>query len=124
VTEHYNRRRDLDKRRSRRRTAPPAERTLWQAMRDAHLGTKCRRQYSVDALVLDFYAPQCKLAIEVDGDSHCTPEAIAYDAARPQALEAFGIEVLRVTNNDVIANLEGVLTAIAQAVQRRARRPA
>jgi very-short-patch-repair endonuclease len=119
LTEHYNRRRDLDKRRTLRRTAPEAERKLWQALRDGGVGTKFRRQYSVDGCVLDFYAPQSKLAVEVDGDSHFTPEAMAYAAERTRHLASFGIEVLRVTNAEVCSNLDGVLSAIGEAVRRR-----
>ncbi len=121
MTQHYNRRRDLGNRRTLRRTAPEAERKLWQALRTGGLGTKFRRQYSVDAFVLDFYAPQSKLAVEVDGDSHFTPEAMAYDAERTRHLASFGIEVLRVTNAEVRNNLDGVLSAIAEAARRRAR---
>jgi len=119
LTQHYNRRRDLGNCGRLRRHAPEAERKLWQALRAGGLGTKFRLQYSVDAFVLDFYAPQSKLAIEVDGDSHFTPEAMAYDAARSRHLSSFGIQVLRVTNAEVCTNLDGVLSTIAEAVRRR-----
>jgi very-short-patch-repair endonuclease len=59
------------------------------------------------------------LAIELDGDSHFTPEAIEYDRARTTDLGRFGIEVLRFTNLEVGENLEGVLTSIEAAVKRR-----
>jgi very-short-patch-repair endonuclease len=78
-----------------------------------------RRQYSVDAYILDFYAPRSKLAIEVDGDSHFTAAAIQYDRERTTYLNRFGIEVLRFTNLDIANNIEGVLSAIEAAVKRR-----
>ncbi len=36
-------------------------------------GYKFRRQYSVEHFVIDFYCPELKLAVEIDGDSHYTP---------------------------------------------------
>ncbi len=36
-------------------------------------GYKFRKQSSVEHFVLDFYGPELKLAVEIDGDSHYTP---------------------------------------------------
>ncbi len=119
MTRHYGRHGELAKRRALRRQATDAEGQLWQALRGGQLGVRFRRQYSVDAFVLDFYAPHCKLAIEVDGDSHFTAEAMQYDKQRTRHLQRFGIEVMRITNAEVTENLEGVLEAVAQAVRRR-----
>jgi len=119
LTQHYSKHTELAKRRSWRRQATDAERTLWAALRAGQLGVRFRRQYSVDAFVLDFYAPQCKLAVEVDGNSHFTSEAVQYDEQRTRHLGTFGIEVVRVTNADVAENLDGVLQAVAQAIRRR-----
>jgi len=119
VTQHFNRRSALSKRKALRHNATEAERRLWQHLRGEHLDAKFRRQYSVDAYVLDFYAPRAKLAIEVDGDSHFSPEAMAYDRERTIYLEHFGITVLRFTNLEITENLEGVLASIKQAVSLR-----
>jgi len=59
------------------------------------------------------------LAVEIDGDSHYTPEAVEYDRARTAYLGRFGIEVLRFTNLEVGENVEGVLMSIEAAVKRR-----
>jgi very-short-patch-repair endonuclease len=71
------------------------------------------------AYILDFYAPRSKLAIEVDGDSHFTADAMAYDQARPTDLQRFGIEVLRFTNLEIRENLDGVLARIDEVLPRR-----
>ena len=102
-----------------RRNASAAEQTLWQHLRRTQLGTRFRRQYGVDGYALDFYAPRAKLAIEVDGDSHFTASGREYDHLRTTYLRAFGIEVLRFTNMDILQNIEGVLTTIEAAVKRR-----
>lgn len=118
LTLHFNRGSQRDKRKALRQNASDAEQRLWRHLRGKQIGTKFRRQYSVDAYVLDFYAPRAKLAIEVDGDSHFTGAAIQYDHERTTHLNRFGIEVLRFTNLDIVENIEGVLTTIEAAVKR------
>ncbi len=123
MTRHFNRVAQTPKRRRLRHNATPAEQRLWQHLKGGQLHVKFRRQYSVDAYVIDFYVASHKLAIELDGDTHFTTEAIEYDRQRTAHLEGFGIEVLRVTNRDVFENIEGVLTTIGQAVRRRSNLP-
>ena len=79
MTLHFNRGSQRAKRKALRRNASDAEQRLWQHLRGKQLGTRFRRQYSVDVYVLDFYGPRSKLAIEVDGDSHFTAAAIRDD---------------------------------------------
>lgn len=81
------------------------------------LGYKFRRQHSVDRFVIDFYCPELRLAIEVDGDSHFTPRARAYDRGRQKHIESFGIRFLRVMNKDVYHNLDAVLDNIAATIR-------
>lgn len=119
LTLHFNKPTERAKRQALRNNATPAERRLWQHLKGAQRGTKFRRQYSIDAYVLDFYAPQLKLAIEIDGDSHFSAQAIEYDQQRTVYLESFGIEVLRFTNLEVFENLAGVLARIEEVVRAR-----
>ena len=119
VTQRFNRTTETARRRALRATATPAERRLWQEVRNAQLGVKFRRQYSVDCYVLDFYAPSCKLAVEADGDAHDTRDAEEYDRQRTRHLEAFGIEVLRFTNADILGKPQVVVKVIKEAVARR-----
>ena len=66
---------------------------------------------------MDFYCPRVKLAIEVDGDSHFTEEAIEYDMNRQKNIEEIGIRFLRFTNTDVKKNLYEVVDAIAEKLE-------
>ena len=75
-------------------------------------GYKFRRQHSVGYYILDFYCPSARLAIELDGDSHFTEEAIAYDKERTAFLNALNIRVIRFLNSDVFDNLEEVCNQI------------
>ncbi len=77
-------------------------------------GHKFRRQYSVDKFVLDFYCPQQKLAIEIDGDSHFTKKAAEHDRERQMIIESYSIRFLRFTNAEVNKNMEGVILRIME----------
>jgi very-short-patch-repair endonuclease len=52
--------------------------------------------------IVDFYAPDLRLAIEVDGMSHDEPGAYEDDADRQRRLEALGVHILRFRNDDVL----------------------
>jgi very-short-patch-repair endonuclease len=106
-----------------RNNATEAERTLWWHLRGKQLGVKFRRQYSVDAFVVDFYAPGCKLAVEVDGDSHFTDHGLAHDRERTSCLAKFAIEVIRFTNAEIFEHIDAVVDKIGAAVQRRSQPP-
>nr|WP_246525458.1 endonuclease domain-containing protein [Geomobilimonas luticola] len=101
-----SRRKDL------RNGATPAEKKLWSALQQNQLGYKFRRQHSAGYYILDFYCPSARLAIELDGDSHFTEEAIAYDKERTAFLNALNIRVIRFLNSDVFDNLEEVCNQI------------
>lgn len=95
---------------------PPAEVILWLQLKGRQLnGYKFRRQYSIDKFVVDFYCPELKLAVEVDGDSHYVDGAKERDEGRQKIIENAGIRFLRFTNKDVYDNLNGVLYRIREA---------
>lgn len=75
-------------------------------------GKKFRRQHSVGRYILDFYCPEKRLAIELDGESHNDAKSQTYDERRSGYLANLGIRVLRFQNKDVLVNLEGVLQEI------------
>lgn len=80
-------------------------------------GYKFRRQHSVGAYILDFYCPSESLAVELDGDSHFTDEAIEYDRERTAYLNALNIKVLRFLNTDVYDNLNAVSERILEEIK-------
>ena len=88
-----------------------AERKLWFLLRDRRLnGVKFRRQVPIGNYIVDFVCQEAKLIVEVDGSQHA--EQVTYDSARTEWLGSVGYRVLRVWNNDLTENEEGVLTAI------------
>ena len=107
----------LDLRRSLRRNQTTPEKLLWRLLRAKQLnGKKFFRQFSVGRYILDFYCPEHKLAIELDGSQHLEPQAMVYDEARTAWLETRGITVKRYPNNEVMENIEGVLEDILRLV--------
>lgn len=105
----------LQRAREMRRPLTPAERKVWQRVRNNQLGFKIRRQHVIDRFITDFCCPQAKVVIEIDGDTHAEPDQAEYDAARTAWLEAQGYRVIRFDNRDVHQNLERVLEAICAA---------
>jgi len=92
---------------------PKAEQMVWYFIRNRQLGGyKFRRQYGVGKYVVDFYCPELKLALEIDGDSHFEKGAAEYDRKRQQYIESFGIRFLRFTNLDIYESMDGVAEVI------------
>ena len=76
----------LDRARAMRHEAAPAEQKMWRCLRDRQLnGFKFRRQVGFGNYVADFYCAECKLVVELDGDSHS--ERREYDEKRTADLE-------------------------------------
>lgn len=85
-----------------RRVQTPAEVRLWRLLRNRQLwGFKFRRQEPAGPFVLDFYCPEARLAVELDGGGHNEPHQRARDRRRSVALSRLGIRVLRYWNNEV-----------------------
>jgi very-short-patch-repair endonuclease len=89
------------------------ERELWTALRAKRFGYKVRRQEVIGPYIVDFLVWAKRLIIEVDGDTHADPRR---DERRTHWLEAQGYRVLRFNNADVMGNIEGVLTTLAETL--------
>jgi very-short-patch-repair endonuclease len=99
-----------------RRQETDAERKLWSRIRGKQfLGLKFRRQVPVCGYVADFLCHEARLIIELDGGQHA--ERSEADGQRTTELGEAGFVVLRYWNNDVLANVEGVLTAMAEQLR-------
>ena len=88
-----------------------AERVLWREVR-AHrfAGFKFKRQEPLGLYVVDFVCYEAKLIVELDGGQHANQQEA--DAERTRWLESRGFRVVRFWNNDVLANIEGVMQEI------------
>jgi very-short-patch-repair endonuclease len=99
-----------------------AERKLWYAFRDRRFANyKFRRQVPIGPFIADFICYDARVVIEVDGGQHA---GSASDARRDRWFAANQFLVLRFWNNDVLKNLEGVLTSVLESLHQRAPHPA
>jgi len=97
-----------------RNNATEAERRLWRHLSRRQLyGYKFSRQMPVGPFICDLLCRERQLIVEVDGGQHCEN---ASDVRRTAYLEGEGYRVVRFWNNDVVGNIEGVLTAIGEAL--------
>ncbi len=119
MTKHFNKTSEKEKRRTLRKDQTFCEKILWHYLRDRQLlGCKFRRQYSVDQFVIDFYSPEIKFAIELDGIVHDDPEQKAYDIKRQEYLETFGITFLRITNDELLGNANLAFIKIEEVINK------
>lgn len=106
--------------RALRRGMTDAEQSLWYCLRRKQVaGFRFRRQHPFEKYVLDFYCPEARLAVELDGGQHNETAAAAQDMERTTFLNSHGIKMVRVWNHEVFNNLEGVLQMILVALLER-----
>ncbi|KAA5544241.1 endonuclease domain-containing protein [Adhaeribacter rhizoryzae] len=111
----HNRKNLKDLRQQNRSSLTPAEAELWKHLQSSKLdGRKFRRQHSIGNYILDFYCPQEKLGIELDGQVHFTDSAYEADSKRTEYLNSLNIKIIRFENKAVFEQLEGVLEEIRQ----------
>jgi very-short-patch-repair endonuclease len=103
--------------RSLRRALTPAEFALWTRIRGRQLGSfKFVRQEPIDRYYADFVWRERHLIVELDGGQHSGhPE----DEQRDSNLCTLGYRVLRIWNNDVIENLDGVLQMLLSELEKQ-----
>ena len=64
-------------------------------------GRKFRRQHSIGNYIVDFYCPEERLVVELDGEPHFDKETKKYDIARILYLNELNIKVIRFENVEI-----------------------
>lgn len=95
-----------------------AEACLWKVLRNRSLGVAFRRQHPLWPYIADFYCPELRLVIEVDGVTHASAEDMEYDTARDAYMNVRGITVKRFRNEEVLRELEDVWTKLETLIAR------
>ena len=86
---------------------------LWNELKQKRmLGYDFDRQKPIDNFIVDFYCKDLQLAIEVDGNSHNSDEAIEKDVIRQKRLESLGVKFLRFDDIEVKKDMVNVLRTI------------
>ncbi|UCH66956.1 MAG: endonuclease domain-containing protein [Ignavibacterium sp.] len=113
VVRTFNRKYLKQKRKDLRNNPTQAEAFLWGHLKGSKLeGRKFSRQASIKSFIVDFYCPEEKLVVELDGDLHFDEEVKKYDEDRTKKINKEGIKVIRFENQEVLLNLDSVLSEI------------
>ena len=99
---------------------PPAERIALQHFAQAFGRETFRHQRIVGPYIVDFFFPEERVIVEIDGDTHAGFRAWLYDAERDGFLRGRGYHVIRVPNEDVFQRPGWVVEQVAARLQRRA----
>ncbi len=103
-------------RRKLRRDATPAERVLWRYLKGRQFyGLLFHRQHGVGSYIVDFYCPQVRLVVEVDGSIHEDHNVKLNDQMRQKFLESCYLRVVRFTNDEVLYDIDSVLIRLKDA---------
>jgi len=101
-----------------------AEKILWNELRNKKLlGLTFRRQHPINMFIADFYCHKAKLAIEVDGSIHDIESYREHDHGRDDELNKFGITTIRFKNDEIITNIESVISKIKNECKKKSLLP-
>ena len=81
------------------------------------------RQKVLGKYIADFYSAKARLVIELDGSQHFEESNLAKDAERTAFLETYGLRVIRIPNNEVNKNFQGVCEYIDAVVKQALNKP-
>jgi very-short-patch-repair endonuclease len=112
---HYNAQLKEYARELRTETVSKAEKYIWKALLSRkQTGTRFLRQRPIDRFIVDFFAPEIGLVIEIDGNSHA--DKGSYDRYRENRLRSFGYEIIHFGEGDVLNAFDEVCSHITHAV--------
>ncbi len=98
-----------------RREPTEPEKRLWTKLTRSQIGGyKFRRQSVIGPYIADFLCPQKALIVEVDGDTHVAGS----DDRRDAVLSEMGYRIIRIANQEVMHNIDGVCAAIFGALEQ------
>ncbi len=118
MTEFYNTKKMTKTRQALRRNMPKAEIILWSFLKGKQIkGLIFRRQYSIEKNTVDFYCPEIRLAIEVDGESHLFEKQKEKDLGKETVLKKENIKLVRYLNTDIYNNIEGVIEDLYKQIE-------
>ena len=114
----YNLQHKKESRQDLRNHSTSAEATLWKQLKGRQLnGKKFRRQHGIGPYIVDFFCPECRLVVELDGKPHLNEYGAEYDERRTGYLKECGVTVIRFENKMVFKELEFVLSTIVEKLK-------
>lgn len=111
----YNQKYLLDYQRKLRQEMTKSEVILWSKLKGKQLGYKFRRQYGVGKYIVDFFCPEVRVCIEIDGSTHNEESVFQKDLEKEKCLKDLGLIVKRYNSGEIFNNLVNVLEDIYQS---------
>jgi very-short-patch-repair endonuclease len=109
----------IDVARKLRKRMTPQEVKLWVRLRALRpRGFHFRRQAPLEGYIVDFVCFRKKLVVEVDGGQHGEAGQKYSDTARDEKLSRAGFRIMRLWNNDLDENIDGVTAEIVRVLER------
>lgn len=105
-----------------RKDMTPEERHLWYDFLRLY-PVRFLRQKVIDAYIVDFYCSSARLVIELDGSQHYEEKGLLKDKIRTGKIENRNLTVLRIPNNEINQNFEGVCEYIDLCVKESLHQP-
>ncbi len=97
---------------------------LWNRLKKKQvLGQDFHRQKPLGSYIADFYCPEARLVIEVDGRSHLNNGAVVRDREKDEYLKKRDLSVLRLRNEDVLNDIGNVLKRIESIIVSKIHTP-
>lgn len=112
-----------EKAKEMRKNPTDGESAFWRLAADKALGTKFRRQHVIDNYIVDFVSLEGKLIVEIDGGYHKDSQQMTLDNQRSDTLKDYGFTILRLQNEEVIADPEQTLAKVRLALWLAAQAP-
>jgi len=95
-----------------------SEVVFWKAFKDKKkLGWDIDRQVIIGNFIVDFFIPELGLVFEIDGSSHNDKQE--YDQERDAFLSSLQLKVVRISDKDVLRNIEGVWSFVTESIKDR-----
>jgi very-short-patch-repair endonuclease len=106
--------------RALRNNPTEVERKLWQRLKGKQLNNyQFYRQRMLGKYIVDFYCPELKLIIELDGGQHYEENHQQKDEKRDAYFKTHGIRVERFTNLEVLQQMEVVMNYLYELTSSR-----
>ncbi|GEM_PF-503797 len=95
-----------------------SEVVFWKTFKDKKkLGWDIDRQVIIGNFIVDFFIPELGLVFEIDGSSHNDKQE--YDQERDAFLSSLQLKVVRISDKDVLRNIEGVWSFVTESIKDR-----
>ena len=100
-----------------RKNMTKEERHLWYDYLK-YYPVRFSRQKVLGKYIVDFYSASAKLIIELDGSQHFEEAGQKYDKQRDEYLKEYGLQIIRIPNNEINENFDGVCEYLDKEIKQ------